>query len=68
MLMCFRAVLFRMVPKPILQYTIDSAGFRAVLFRMVPKLARGIFAMYYGFRAVLFRMVPNHIKSYSFFK
>ena len=34
----FRAVLFRMVPKPKLKMTIDSAGFRAVLFRMVPKL------------------------------
>ena len=34
----FRAVLFRMVPKPALLYQLDTYGFRAVLFRMVPKL------------------------------
>ncbi len=33
----FRAVLFRMVPKPILDARTDDSCFRAVLFRMVPK-------------------------------
>ena len=33
----FRAVLFRMVPKPFGNYNYRSCGFRAVLFRMVPK-------------------------------
>ena len=33
----FRAVLFRMVPKPSLVRQIAQASFRAVLFRMVPK-------------------------------
>ena len=55
----FRAVLFRMVPKPFFFSNIYSESFRAVLFRMVPKqvaLANGTVA---GFRAVLFRMVPK---------
>ena len=34
----FRAVLFRMVPKPIYFRGTLAASFRAVLFRMVPKL------------------------------
>ena len=34
---CFRAVLFRMVPKPDAVNAINSVRFRAVLFRMVPK-------------------------------
>ena len=33
----FRAVLFRMVPKPEINYTFADTSFRAVLFRMVPK-------------------------------
>ena len=65
---CFRAVLFRMVPKPGKSVAILNDGFRAVLFRMVPKQPYEQFFMEMGFRAVLFRMVPTHIKSYSFFK
>ena len=34
----FRAVLFRMVPKPSQMSGVQAPGFRAVLFRMVPKL------------------------------
>ena len=34
----FRAVLFRMVPKPTVDLGIITGSFRAVLFRMVPKL------------------------------
>ena len=34
----FRAVLFRMVPKPKWSLFSDEDSFRAVLFRMVPKL------------------------------
>ena len=33
----FRAVLFRMVPKPVLDNWNALTRFRAVLFRMVPK-------------------------------
>ena len=33
----FRAVLFRMVPKPLFQMSVRFTCFRAVLFRMVPK-------------------------------
>ena len=33
----FRAVLFRMVPKPVPSPSINRRCFRAVLFRMVPK-------------------------------
>ena len=33
----FRAVLFRMVPKPDVLYNVSVFSFRAVLFRMVPK-------------------------------
>ena len=36
----FRAVLFRMVPKPGLVLNIKRTRFRAVLFRMVPKHER----------------------------
>ena len=36
--MSFRAVLFRMVPKPLAYDLLRAIGFRAVLFRMVPKL------------------------------
>ena len=35
----FRAVLFRMVPKPAILWIAVPKGFRAVLFRMVPKHA-----------------------------
>ena len=34
---CFRAVLFRMVPKQDVLAFRDDLSFRAVLFRMVPK-------------------------------
>ena len=34
---CFRAVLFRMVPKLEIRHADADRGFRAVLFRMVPK-------------------------------
>ena len=37
MLQSFRAVLFRMVPKPVLSLRRVIVSFRAVLFRMVPK-------------------------------
>ena len=33
----FRAVLFRMVPKPVMTAIMERLRFRAVLFRMVPK-------------------------------
>ena len=33
----FRAVLFRMVPKLVVENLVYTVGFRAVLFRMVPK-------------------------------
>ena len=35
---CFRAVLFRMVPKQLRFQNKATLCFRAVLFRMVPKL------------------------------
>ena len=35
---CFRAVLFRMVPKRMNMIDFSIRSFRAVLFRMVPKL------------------------------
>ena len=56
---CFRAVLFRMVPKLLKRDKDTAARFRAVLFRMVPK--RGHLAQIpnQSFRAVLFRMVPK---------
>ena len=55
----FRAVLFRMVPKPTPWMSMLRMRFRAVLFRMVPK--PGVFARDPDarFRAVLFRMVPK---------
>ena len=55
----FRAVLFRMVPKPKLISGIKINSFRAVLFRMVPKLLIVRVLSVIGFRAVLFRMVPK---------
>ena len=55
----FRAVLFRMVPKPFAMPFIDDVGFRAVLFRMVPKHYNSKQRHYSCFRAVLFRMVPK---------
>ena len=55
----FRAVLFRMVPKPLLTRYFTSICFRAVLFRMVPKLHQEGIILSSGFRAVLFRMVPK---------
>ena len=55
----FRAVLFRMVPKP-LDFPLFNAGcFRAVLFRMVPKQTMENMLHFARFRAVLFRMVPK---------
>ena len=56
---CFRAVLFRMVPKLVYLLLIYLDSFRAVLFRMVPKLSHHPFCIGYSFRAVLFRMVPK---------
>ncbi len=55
----FRAVLFRMVPKPADEQFEDNYRFRAVLFRMVPKQLMSIMSAKEGFRAVLFRMVPK---------
>ena len=55
----FRAVLFRMVPKPTIQRLPKSISFRAVLFRMVPKPSHQQSEHIKGFRAVLFRMVPK---------
>ena len=55
----FRAVLFRMVPKPKEVDFIGQYCFRAVLFRMVPKPAGSSPSKDDGFRAVLFRMVPK---------
>ena len=59
MWLCFRAVLFRMVPKLIACSNRHYKGFRAVLFRMVPKLFSLADDRDSGFRAVLFRMVPK---------
>ena len=56
---CFRAVLFRMVPKLVLFDTNLERCFRAVLFRMVPKLHCKPMLCGSSFRAVLFRMVPK---------
>ena len=56
---CFRAVLFRMVPKLTIQKWLLSCSFRAVLFRMVPKQLFDQLKTLFGFRAVLFRMVPK---------
>ena len=56
----FRAVLFRMVPKPAEGFEWEQWRFRAVLFRMVPKQTVGEDDWGKGFRAVLFRMVPKH--------
>ena len=58
-LSCFRAVLFRMVPKHLEITKKNSSSFRAVLFRMVPKLTIKTKACTVSFRAVLFRMVPK---------
>ena len=58
----FRAVLFRMVPKPQFQKIWQLISFRAVLFRMVPKHPIFINDLIISFRAVLFRMVPKHVK------
>ena len=55
----FRAVLFRMVPKPVFKAIELIPGFRAVLFRMVPKQTVTHSLEHTGFRAVLFRMVPK---------
>ncbi len=56
---CFRAVLFRMVPKLTMWAGLRSCSFRAVLFRMVPKLTEWLERLLISFRAVLFRMVPK---------
>ena len=55
----FRAVLFRMVPKPIRTRASADYRFRAVLFRMVPKRSCTRLRFATSFRAVLFRMVPK---------
>ena len=55
----FRAVLFRMVPKPKEASEQLKTCFRAVLFRMVPKQNPPPFTPPICFRAVLFRMVPK---------
>ena len=55
----FRAVLFRMVPKPFFLTPFRSICFRAVLFRMVPKPELEFVEWNCCFRAVLFRMVPK---------
>ncbi|WP_441296200.1 hypothetical protein, partial [Streptococcus agalactiae] len=55
----FRAVLFRMVPKPNNNMIHHLLSFRAVLFRMVPKHLVLSVQLAYCFRAVLFRMVPK---------
>ena len=57
----FRAVLFRMVPKPSQGLVSVAHCFRAVLFRMVPKLLFSLACMDLCFRAVLFRMVPKPV-------
>ena len=59
--LCFRAVLFRMVPKLRTTNNDSKTRFRAVLFRMVPKQAQAQLQQLQGFRAVLFRMVPKHL-------
>ena len=61
----FRAVLFRMVPKPRPWSELHTLGFRAVLFRMVPKRTHGLDRLCLSFRAVLFRMVPKQ-RAWSF--
>ena len=61
----FRAVLFRMVPKPPLASVGMDHGFRAVLFRMVPKPVNVEVLSGICFRAVLFRMVPKPSSSDS---
>ena len=64
----FRAVLFRMVPKPTCPHCLLCLGFRAVLFRMVPKLDQSLIFFDLCFRAVLFRMVPKRLSErYSSF-
>ena len=55
----FRAVLFRMVPKPLFLALSTHSSFRAVLFRMVPKRLTTVVLWLPCFRAVLFRMVPK---------
>ena len=57
----FRAVLFRMVPKPVQSLILTVRSFRAVLFRMVPKLLKSLYLNHERFRAVLFRMVPKRL-------
>ena len=57
----FRAVLFRMVPKPPFQSFQMYFRFRAVLFRMVPKPVNDGVSPILSFRAVLFRMVPKQM-------
>ena len=56
---CFRAVLFRMVPKLSEPGQPPKQCFRAVLFRMVPKQHKFLMKQRKSFRAVLFRMVPK---------
>ena len=57
----FRAVLFRMVPKPNSRSAWETESFRAVLFRMVPKQQHQGICIAESFRAVLFRMVPKQL-------
>ena len=61
----FRAVLFRMVPKPVEAQTSGSASFRAVLFRMVPKHIIMRLTNFGSFRAVL--LIERAYKSACFF-
>ena len=58
----FRAVLFRMVPKPELEFVEWNCCFRAVLFRMVPKPSLTSGTLFSGFRALLFQIVPKRFK------
>ena len=66
LLRCFRAVLFRMVPKLTTVEQANEESFRAVLFRMVLKLTIPEWLNELGFKAVLFRMVPKQLKQIIF--
>ena len=57
----FRAMLFRMVPKPTMRASNRKESFRAMLFRMVPKHFSEKLPDGTCFRAMLFRMVPKPI-------
>ena len=57
---CFRAVLFRMVPKPLLSSTLILFVLELCCFEWFQNLLVQIVNYPIGFRAVLFRMVPKH--------